>query len=254
MSVTNYIKPAEANITFYLGVYQDIDLLDNCLSQLRQVYPESPLIIRSDGDSDPKIAVIAQKYEGECHYGKRLYPIENGGMMIQEMLRLFLIKATAYLMKIDTDTHVARQFNLLPEKSCIFGTLQQAGEGKLRSIQGGCSGFTLEAVQQLYDSRLLLDEQLTQRPPPWALNESLYKRAMINGLTTFEWTIAWACEKLGIPLVDWPEIMSEWQVTPENDDLRYAITHPHKPCLPIKGAKRCALRYYNQVDSMTELS
>nr|VFK18901.1 MAG: hypothetical protein BECKLPF1236B_GA0070989_115510 [Candidatus Kentron sp. LPFa] len=70
------------------------------------------------------------------------------------------------------------------------------------------------------------------------------------GLTSIDWTVGWACKKMGIDLVDWPEIMSEWQVTPENDDLRYAVTHPHKN-LPIQGAKPCALRYWEEVDSMT---
>ncbi len=245
------MKPSQADITFYVGVYHDVELLDGCLSQLRKVYPQSRLIVRSDGDSDPAIASIAQQYNGECHYGERLYPIENGGRLVHEMLRLFLINATPYLIKMDTDTHVARQFNALPDVPCVFGTLQQAGEGKLLSIQGGCSGFTRKVVQQLYETRILLDPVLTQRPPPWAVNESLYKRAMINGLTGFEWTIGWGCEKLGVQLVDWPEIMSEWQVTPENDNLRYAVTHPHRLGPPIPGAKRCALRYWENVVSMT---
>ena len=54
---------------------------------------------------------------------------------------------------------------------------------------------------------------------------------------------------MGIDLVDWPEIMSEWQVTPENDDLRYAVTHPHKN-LPIQGAKTCALRYLSVTEKI----
>ena len=243
------IKPTQADLTFYLNVYHDLDLLPGCLSQLRQVYPQSRLILRSDGDPDSAIAEMAQKYNGECYYGERLMGIEKGGEIVHEMLRLFLIHKTAYLFKIDPDTRIVRPFTALPDHGCVFGTLQHQGE--LFSIQGGCLGFTLDAAQTFYSSQFFLDPALTKRPPPWVITKDLARRPMQLALTSIDWVVGWACKKMGVELVDWPEIMSEWQVTPENEDLRYAVTHPHKLGPPIPGAERCALRYGENVISMT---
>ncbi len=243
------MKPTQTDLTFYLNVYNDVDLLPECLTQFRKVYPQSRLILRADGDPNQAIAEIAQEYNGECYYGERLFTIDKGGEIVHEMLRLFLANETAYLFKIDPDTRIVRPFKALPELPCIFGTLQRQGE--LFSIQGGCIGFTLDIAQKLYSSDFFLDPALTKRPPPWVITQALRRRPMELGLTSIDWTVGWAAKKRDIALVDWPEIMSEWQVTPENDDLRYAVTHPHKLGPPIQGVKRCALRYWEDVVSMT---
>ena len=156
---------------------------------------------------------------------------------------------TRYLFKIDPDTVVARPFKGLPTMPCVFGTLQQTGDAF--SIQGGCLGITLEVAKRFYESKILLEPALAGQSPCWAVTPLLQERARIQGLTSFDWIIGWACKKMEIELVDWPEIMSEWQVTPPNDDLYYAVTHPHKPSPPIPGAERCALRYWENVISMT---
>lgn len=243
------MKPNPTDITFYLNVYRDRDLLSDCLTQLRQVYPQSRVIMRSDGDQDPEIAAIARKYDSECDYGERLMVIEKGGEIVQEMLRLFLAKPTAYLFKIDPDTRIVRPFKALPDRLCVFGTLQHHGD--FFSIQGGCIGFTLDAAQKLYASNFLLDPEFTKRPPPWSINQYLMRRPMELGLTSIDWVLGWVCKKMEVELVDWPEIMSEWQVTPENEDLRYAVTHPHKLDPPIPGVKQCAIRYWDNVISVT---
>jgi len=243
------MKPTQADLTFYLNVYNDVDLLPECLTQFRTVYPQSRLILRSDGDPNKAIAEIAQEYNGECYYGERLFTIDKGGEIVHEMLRLFLANETAYLFKIDPDTRIVRPFKALPDLPCIFGTMQHQGE--LFSIQGGCIGFTLDVVQTLYTSQFFLDPALAKLPPPWVINQALRRRPMELGLTSIDWTVGWAAKKRNIELVDWPEIMSEWQITPENDDLRYAVTHPHKLGPPIQGVKRCALRYWENVVSTT---
>jgi len=239
----------QTDLTFYLNVYHDLDLLPDCLDQLRTVYPQSHVIIRSDGDSDPDIATIARTYNSECYYGERLMVIEKGGEIVHEMVRLFLNNETAYLLKIDPDTRVVRPFRALPDDCAVFGTLQNQGE--LFSIQGGCLGFTREAAQKFYSSKFCLDPALSERPPAWVITEDLARRPMELGLTSIDWVVGWGCKEMGVALIDWPEIMSEWQVTPENEDLRYAVTHPHKPGPPLSGAKQCALRYWENVISMT---
>lgn len=237
-----------ATFTFYLNVYQDVSLLPACLSQLRSVYPQSRLILRSDGDPNPEIEILAGKYDSEIHYGERLMVLEKGGEIVHEMLRLFLSHETAYLFKIDPDTRIVRPFLGLPDSCCVFGTIQHQGE--LHSIQGGCIGFTLDTIHKFYSSEFFLDPELTKYPPPWVITEALLNRPNL-GLTSIDWVLAWACKMMEIELVDWPEIMSEWQVTPNNEDLRYAVTHPHKITPSPSGIKRCALRYWDNVSSIT---
>ena len=225
------MKPAKTDLSFYLNVYHDVDLLPECLTQFRKVYPQSRLILRADGDPNPAIAEIAQEYNGEYHYGERLFIIDKGGRIVHEMLRIFLANnETRYLFKIDPDTRVVRPFNELPDVPCVFGTVQHQGE--LFSIQGGCLGMTLDIAQKFYHSEFFLDAALAKRPPPWVLNQKLARRPMQLGLTSIDWAVGWACRMMNIKLIDWPEIMSEWKLTPENDDLRYAVTHPHKPTPP----------------------
>ena len=96
------------------------------------------------------------------------------------------------------------------------------------AIQGGCLGITRPVAEQFYASGFFLDPALTACPPPWAIVKPLLHRPVVLGLTSIDWTVGWAAKTMHIELIDWPEIMSEWQLVPENDDLRYAITHPHK--------------------------
>ncbi|MCB9434918.1 MAG: hypothetical protein H6668_23400 [Ardenticatenaceae bacterium] len=234
------IIPKDSQLTFYLNVYQDVALLNECLKQLRQVYPTSRLIIRSDGDDDPAIANVAIKYGGSCYYSQRLMALAKGGQIVHEMLRLFLLQETDYLFKIDPDTCVARKFHALPDVACIFGRKQGCWTGEpvtLDSIQGGCIGVTLDVAKKFYTSNFFLDPALGHCPPPWVIAPPLRRRPIELGLTSIDWTIGWACKEMGIEVLDWAEIKSEWQIPPQNDDLQYAVTHPHK-LLPWEDHKR----------------
>ncbi len=231
------------DLTFFLNVRGDVDQLEICLDRLRRVYPTSRLIVRADGDSDPAIETLSHRYSGICHYGEWLFPIERGGEVVHEMLRLFLAEPTEYFIKIDPDTRIARAFDELPTDPCVFGTVQRTAG--LFSIQGGCLGMTHDVARALYDSRFFLGSELAHCPPPWTLgDENLAHRPVELGLTSIDWVVGWACRRMNVRLVDWREIMSEWLRTPSNDDRRYAVTHPHKPGSD-PGAETCAVRFYD---------
>ncbi len=236
-----FLKPDPEDLTFFLNVYHDGDFLMGCLESLRKVYPESRLIVRSDGDLDPRICELAKTNGGEFEAGNRLYPIENGGQVMHEMFSCFFRRPTPYLFKIDPDTQVARPFRALPETRCLFGTLQR--QRPLYSIQGGCIGITLDAARELYRSKILLRPELCQRPPPYAFSRYVIKTTVVDGLTCDDWLLGWACTELGIEMTDWPEILSEWRIAQKNEDRRYAITHPHKAVSPDVDIFPCALRH-----------
>jgi hypothetical protein len=222
--LTNY---RDEDLTFFAQVYKNYDVAAECLGDLRKHYPASRLILRSDGDSDPRFPTLAERNDAEFRSESRLFGIENGGAVIERMLVLFLKKPTRYLFKIDPDTVIHRRFQYLPLRSGLFGTLQTVPETP--SIQGGCMGFTRDAAEHILQSEVLRDSRL--REPARFIDDSPYffrmaDRANRCGLASFDWIVPWVAGELGIPLYPFDEVNSGWQQAPPNPDQRYAVTHP----------------------------
>ena len=154
----------DADITFFMGLYRDRVRAEGALTRLREHFPTSRVIVRSDGDGDPKNRELSERFGVDYREEERLFPIEHGGAIVARVLDLFLEQPTAYLFKIDTDTSVYRRFHFLPKGSGVFGTLQLTGQG-CRSIQGGCIGILEVAARAIRDSGLLEDQRLKD---PWS--------------------------------------------------------------------------------------
>ena len=222
--LTNY---CDDDLTFFSLVYKDYDATVKCVRDLRKQFPTSHVIFRSDGDPDPRFASLAEHNNVDFRGEPRLFGIENGGAIIERMFVIFLEKPTPYLFKIDPDTVIHHRFKYLPIRSGVFGTLQCEIESP--SIQGGCMGFTQDSVEQMLASGLLRDSSLKE--PARFINDSLYflrmaERAEQCGLASFDWIIAWAAIKLGIPIYPFDEVNSGWKMAPPNPNGRYAVSHP----------------------------
>ena len=221
---TNY---SDDDLTFFAMVYQNYDATAACLKDLRKQYPSSRVILRSDGDHDPRFPLLASGDKIDFHGELRLFGIENGGAVIERMLQLFLKRPTRYLFKIDPDTVIHRRFKYLPVRSGVFGTLQCEEESP--AIQGGCMGFTRDAAEKILRSRLLQDSRLKE--PADFIDDSPYfvrmtDRAKRCGLASFDWIVAWIACELGIPVFAFDEVNSGWQQPPPNPEGRYAVSHP----------------------------
>lgn len=222
--LTNY---RDEDLTFFALTYKNFEATRECLEDLRRHYPESRVILRSDGDQDPRLPFLAARHHIEFFGESRLFGIENGGAVIERMLKLFLERPTRYLFKIDPDTVIHRRFQYLPVRSGLFGTMQT--EQETPSIQGGCMGFTRDAAEQILRSDLLRDDRLRQ--PAKFIDDSPYffrmtDRANRCGLASFDWIVPWIAAQLGIPLYPFDEVNSGWQQAPPNPNLRYAVSHP----------------------------
>lgn len=222
--LTNY---GDEDLTFFSLTYRDYDATAECLADLRKHYPGSRVILRSDGDTDPRLPTLAERHDADFRAESRLFGIENGGAIIERMLLLFLEKPTRYLFKIDPDTVIHRRFRYLPVRSGLFGTLQTVPETP--SIQGGCMGFTRDAAEQILQSGMLRDGRL--REPARFIDDSPYffrmtDRADRCGLASFDWVVPWVASELGIPIYPFDEVNSGWRQAPPNPDGRYAVTHP----------------------------
>jgi hypothetical protein len=222
--LTNY---RDEELTFFAQIYQNYDATAECLGDLRRHYPASRVILRSDGDSDPRFPALAKHNDADFRRESRLFGIENGGAAIERMLVLFLEKPTRYLFKIDPDTVIHRRFRYLPVRSGLFGTLQTVPETP--SIQGGCMGFTRDAAERILQSEMLRDSRL--REPAKFINDSPYfvrmtDRANRCGLASFDWIVPWVASELGIPIYPFDEVNSGWRQAPQNPNRCYAVTHP----------------------------
>ena len=222
--LTNY---RDDDLTFFALTYKNYDATAECLGDLRKHYPASRVILRSDGDPDRRLPILAQRNQVDFRGELRLFGIENGGAVIERMLVLFLEKPTRYLFKIDPDTVIHRRFQYLPVRSGLFGTLQL--EHETPSVQGGCMGFTRDAAEQILKSKMLRDSRL--REPAKFISDSPYFLRMAHradrcGLASFDWILPWIAGELRIPMYPFDEVNSGWQQAPPNPDQRYAVSHP----------------------------
>jgi hypothetical protein len=223
----------DADITFYLQVYRDAPDAEACLREVRRHYPGSRVIVLSDGDDDPRFARLAERFGAEYTAGERLYGIEHGGKMIQRMFDAFLLRPSDYLFKIDTDTRIHRRFRYLPTGCIAFGTLEwETARSGTRldfpSIQGGCTGFTLEAARRIAESGLLLSDELLDYRRTYADNADAVSRARRRGMISTDFVTRYACRRLEIPLVEFDEVRSLYcgKIAPDGEG--FAVTHPHK--------------------------
>ena len=229
--LTNY---RDEDLTFFILVHRDYEALNECLNDLRNCYPLSRVIVRSDGDPDPRLPFLAASHGIDFRRETRLFAIENGGAIIERMLLLFFESPTRYLFKIDPDTVVHRRFKCLPVSDGVFGTLQC--ELETPSVQGGCMGFTRSAAGQILKSGLLRDQRL--REPAKFIDDSPYFFRMTDrssrcGLASFDWIVPWIAGELYLPIYAFDEVNSGWREPPANPDGRYAVTHPRRSHQPL---------------------
>ena len=227
------IEYDDGDITFYLQVYRDSWDAETCLTELRRHYPSSRVIMISDGDDDRRFARLAERFGAKYTAGERLYGIEHGGKMIQRMFDAFLTRPSDYLFKIDTDTRIHRRFRYLPTGCAVFGTLEwqtavTSTKLDFPSIQGGCTGFTLEAARRVAESGLLLSDELLDYRGTYADNRDVIRRAENRGIISTDFVTRYACRRLEIPLVEFDEVRSLYRGQIASDGDGFAVTHPHK--------------------------
>jgi len=210
-----------------MQVYKDYDLALCALKRVRHFYPNSRLIVISDGDPDPRYKNFVTLFNAEYIEGDHLSGIQNGGRLLHRWLEHYVFRPSPYFIRIDTDTRIDRRFHYLPIPiGCdIFGNPQAP-----KSVQGGCIIFSSKAAKKLYDSRIFMSEELKDYSSTWGslLPRNLLKERVDQGIIATDWILAWACTKLDINIVNFSEIHSRWKEEIPNPDKRYAVVHPDK--------------------------
>ncbi len=208
----------DADITFYVNVYKNYEQADWCLSNLRQHFPDTRLLVVSDGDPDESYKAFEDKYGAVVKYQPRLFLYESKGMLLHQRILDFMEQPTKYLLKIDTDTGIHRRFKYLPKYE-FFGNPHYYTDYHIRDVIGGFVGLSLEAATILLESKIFLDEKLPQLM--WK------KRGVTDDLLNEDQVFAQGCQLAEIEARPFPEVRITLAYLP-NKRKTYAITHPNK--------------------------
>jgi hypothetical protein len=226
-AVTDY------TITWAIQLYRSRSQLEWCLPILRRHYPQSRVTLINDGDGT-SYADIADQYACRYIHGEHLMTLSNCHRYVKRLLEVIVDGPEEYGFRIDPDTKIWRRFTHLPIVSAIFGTLETHSEatrdiiGPPANIQGGCIGMTLDVAHRILESNIVNYRSCVVEPyHTWARCSEL-RLAVRHQLFSDDFIISWAASVLKIPLLTSPEICSRWRRAATNEDLRYAITHPHK--------------------------
>lgn len=226
-----WAHPDAARIVWFIQTYRDLPRLRTTLARLRALYPESQVLVVSDGDANPEIPDVCGRHAAEFTLRPRLFGVEHGGEPAHLMLEAFLARDADVMIKIDPDTTLRRRFAKLPpaESAGLYGTVQSAGLGpnRLTSIQGGCIIVPRKAAVLLAASSLLLSDRLKPPTLEWAVNDTSRARAR-SGLTSYDWTLGWACRELDLHSSEHPEVFCRHRpsLVDAITDRGAAIAHP----------------------------
>ncbi|MBX9669729.1 MAG: hypothetical protein K2X93_19050 [Candidatus Obscuribacterales bacterium] len=216
---------------FYIQCCGERTELLRVVYEIKKCYPTSRIIICFDGDRDDKSALALLRSEPNVDMveGEQLYRVEHGGAVCHRMLQLFLEKPADFLIKVDPDTRVVKPFSFWPTVDRYFGgTIVMSGESI--SIQGGCMIFSRQLCLELYESGILLSDELKPPTSAWVGSAPTRYRAQVLGLTSHDWTIAYAIARLGVEVSWHPQVLSRWESLRLRDIPSYysaAVIHPY---------------------------
>ncbi len=221
----------DADLVFFMPVYQDADVAFRALTRLRRHYPGSRVIVLSDGDPDFPGEEAERRFGAEYVLGENLYGIEHGGRMVHRILEHYMRAPARYLIRMDSDARIDRRFSWLPTRDGLYGRVGQ----RSGTVQGGFLFLTHAAAAKLYEERTLLSEELLDPAASWgrySTKENLGRKLGL-GTVAYDKVIHWACVKAGLPTLGHPEVHSVWKAKPGDADIanadgRYAVVHPDK--------------------------
>lgn len=177
----------------------------NTAKTLKDIYPNFLLGILANNCEHPK---ELEDYADLIHTTTEdVFRPNTGGLAAHELLELGLKMPGEVLVKIDADTEIL--FSEHDDKSfCgmrgVFGAMKETHamtHRSIRCINGGALGISRAAARRFVDEKILLHDSLITLS-----GVNAYIRAKIEGriagksVSSHDWTIAWACDELGIPM------------------------------------------------------
>lgn len=199
------------NLCFIVNFYNEIHIIERCLSSIRCHYPNSELILISDGNNDPELKNIAERCSARLVLDVRLKTLRHGGRWVHRYCNEFYKGISDLLIKVDPDSIMHRKFTEIPA-SDYFGPLVPGWPFPL--INGSCKGFSRKLASLIVENKLALSRHYVgnaqfKRGFDRQISEDLICMDIVNKTKTV--------------FSDWSEI----NITP-NIDCKYSVTHGHK--------------------------
>jgi len=187
----------------------DKNLAVGTAKRLKELYPDVLLgVLANNMCEHPK---EMENYADLIHTTTEdVFAAGTGGLAAHELLCLALEMPGQIIVKIDADTKIHPVQGVTDEmfnkRAGVFGKMQQTiGEYgiALKSVNGGALGISRNAARLFVDEKILLDENLislNKNNIPAYIRQKLEARMHGKLLSSHDWTIAWACEQLKIPM------------------------------------------------------
>lgn len=198
---------------------EPLDLLTSCLTDFRNAYPDSSLLLISDG-AKIELYDIAKDYNAFYFKGRRWKTKHYGGMWTHRYIELVLKKYpdTEWYVKFDPDTVFTKALTIpVPEEYKMFSSTTSPRSPV--DFYGGVTGIRKDFAQQLYDNKYLTNPIFTN---------CVYTTPRKGEKVAFQdLVITKILHSLNEKVFDHPEIHSRSKRPPNNPE-NYCIYHPNE--------------------------
>lgn len=229
---------SDEKVAFLFHVYQEFELAERLVSQLRFFFPLSNILGIADGTYSYSFNEFAWQHNVKYIEGDRLFYQRTSNEWIKRMFWFYLVSSrSSYLIKIDPDSYVLRRFNYLPSFD-IAGSVYKISD-KISFIHGGCTLYSREACRKIKDSPLLDSPEYLTSPnyryrrfqPPYKHESEVVEQGYF---TCEDRIVGDLAPKLDLKLGVWDEVDADMYEKNPKDyaDTRRAVIHAVKKLIP----------------------
>ncbi|HEY9616692.1 MAG TPA: hypothetical protein V6C64_07625 [Microcoleaceae cyanobacterium] len=220
-----------SSLCFLVHTYQDEPQAKRLLAQIREFYPDSDLVLITDGEPDAAADVdtFCDANQVQLVVGDRLKLMEFGSDWVERMFLVYLeLSLAPTLIKLDADAIMHRAFVSVPALAW-FGTLTNSFFRP--SCRGGCVGFSRVAIERALASGMFGNERYTRLPFGYRRYSDELRFA--DEVANDEWVlsadgvVADVMFRLGIAPKPWTENNIQFRKPLPDNLLPFSVTHPH---------------------------
>jgi predicted GH43/DUF377 family glycosyl hydrolase len=204
-----------------------VEQVEWCLTHLRAAHPESELLVITDGRASSDLGDLIRRFSGRYVPGDHLRSLQSGALWWERFFYEALKHPVDYILKVDPDTRFWRRLSSIPQAD-FFGTVR--GEGSENEhVQAGCMGFSRCFAERVLKCGVARDPVYRSRQT-WTLGKrsEAWIQAKGDSYLSLDCTVLHFAKMLGVTWQNWTEVQSCSRATPQNPELKYAVTHPHK--------------------------
>lgn len=217
---------------FFFSVYDDHALVERLIRDLRQIYPQARLICIADGVDNPEFADFAQRHQVIYTVGERMKQARTfGGLWLERLFRFALEHSDSqHFIRTEGDAKFWRQFHAFPDADCA-GTLSPRCDWLFP--RGPCWYLRRSTIETILESGVL--KQDIYKYDSW-FSYGRYSRFLYPGeaydptpILLEDVMLGHILQRLNLSLSNWDEVQIEFRdAPPDNADLKFAVTHPHR--------------------------